>query len=71
MTILRTMISFFLVILVSGCSTLQTLEERGEAALETAVNPEEREIHYWREGNTIHYLKRECSGKFCVKTPPD
>jgi hypothetical protein len=65
MRILLTTISFVLLALVSGCSALQTLEGRGAEALETAVNPEQREIHYFRDGNTIHYLKRECSGRFC------
>ena len=65
MRILLTTISFVLLVLVSGCSALQTLEGRAEQALETVANPEQREIHYYREGNTIHYLKRECSGRFC------
>ena len=49
-------------LILSGCENLQ---ERAEEALDTIADPEEREVHYLREGNTIHYLRRECAGRFC------
>ncbi len=53
--------------ILGGCTAAQRLEDNAEAALEMAVNPEQRELHYLREGNTSHYYRRECSGKFCEK----
>lgn len=54
-----------LAVFLAGCTTMDTLEDRAEEAADTAVNPERREVHYLREGNTIHYLRRECAGRFC------
>ena len=65
MNILRMTISAALFVVISGCGTFQTVGDRAEEALEAGVNPEQREFHYIREGNTIHYFRRECSGKFC------
>lgn len=51
--------------LVAGCETTRTLEDNTSEAVDTAVNPERREIHYIREGNTIHYRRVDCSGRLC------
>ena len=61
----RTMISALSAVLIAGCGTLNTLEDRAEAAFDTGVNPEQREIHYLRDGNQVHYFRRECAGRFC------
>ena len=52
-------------LLVSGCTTAQQFRENLGDATDVAVNPEQREIHYLREGNVEHYYRRECSGRFC------
>lgn len=65
MNIRRMTISVALSCLLSGCGAFQTLGDRTEEAVEAGINPEEREIHYLREGNVRHYFRRECTGKFC------
>ena len=52
-------------VLLAGCGTFQTLGDRAEEAFEAGVNPDQREFHYFREGDEVHYLRRECSGRFC------
>lgn len=54
-----------LVLALAGCTTASTLRDNLEDAADVAVNPEQRELHYIREGNVTHYLRRECSGRFC------
>lgn len=52
-------------LILAGCATAQELRDNLGDAADVAVNPEEREIHYLREGNVEHYFRRECAGKFC------
>jgi len=54
---------------MSGCAALQSTQGNLEKAAETVVAPEEFEIHYKRDGNTTHYLKRACSGEYCDNSP--
>ena len=51
-----------------ACQTTKTFGDKVGEAVDTVVNPETREVHYKREGNTIHYRRFECSGKFCDAT---
>lgn len=57
-------------LVLSGCAALQSTQGNLEKAAETVVAPEEFEIHYKRDGNTTHYLKKACSGEYC-KNPPN
>ena len=55
------------VMVTPGCAALQSTANNIESAAGAAVSPEQFELHYKRIGNTIHFLKRSCSGTYCVE----
>ncbi len=63
---LKIMLAAVVAFVLVGCGAFQQKADRYEDAARMAINPEQIEVYYRRDGNEAGFYERRCSGDPCA-----